>query len=52
MHEAGDLSASTETVKGVPGTSVPGRPLALPTPAGPEGTFVTSAGASAPHGGA
>ena len=30
---------STETVNGVPGKRVPGQPLSLPTPAGPEGTF-------------
>jgi len=42
---------STETVNGVPGTRVPGRPLTLPAPAGPEGTFVPGGGASAPsHG--
>jgi Zn-dependent M28 family amino/carboxypeptidase len=42
---------STETVNGVPGRRVPGLPIRLPTPAGPEGTFVTSGGASAPgHG--
>jgi Zn-dependent M28 family amino/carboxypeptidase len=41
---------STETVNGVPGRRVPGRPFTLPTPAGPEGTFVGSAGAAAPHG--
>ena len=31
---------STETVNGVPGKSVPGRPFELPEPAGPEGTFL------------
>ena len=42
---------STETVNGVPGRRVPGRPFVMPTPAGPEGTFVTSGGAAAPsHG--
>jgi Zn-dependent M28 family amino/carboxypeptidase len=30
---------STESVNGVPGTRVPGPPLTLPAPAGPEGTF-------------
>ena len=42
---------STESVNGVAGRPVPGRPFTMPTPAGPEGTFVTSGGASAPsHG--
>ncbi len=42
---------STEPVNGVPGRRVPGRPFTLPTPAGPEGTFVGSGGAAAPsHG--
>jgi Zn-dependent M28 family amino/carboxypeptidase len=40
---------STETVNGVPGRRVPGLPVRLPTPAGPEGTFVVSGGASAPN---
>jgi Zn-dependent M28 family amino/carboxypeptidase len=31
---------STEAVNGVPGRAVPGTTFALPTPAGPEGTFV------------
>jgi Zn-dependent M28 family amino/carboxypeptidase len=30
---------STETVNGVPGKRVPGPPMTLPAPAGPEGTF-------------
>jgi hypothetical protein len=30
---------STESVNGVPGRPVPGRPFFLPEPAGPEGTF-------------
>ncbi|NYJ05990.1 M20/M25/M40 family metallo-hydrolase [Petropleomorpha daqingensis] len=30
---------STESVNGVPGKQVPGRPAPLPAPAGPEGTF-------------
>jgi Peptidase family M28/PA domain len=30
---------STESVNGVPGKDVPGKPFALPAPAGPEGTF-------------
>ena len=42
---------STESVNGVPGRRVPGRPFEMPTPAGPEGTFVIGGGASAPaHG--
>jgi Zn-dependent M28 family amino/carboxypeptidase len=35
---------STETVNGVPGKRVPGPPLDLPAPAGPEGTFVEEGG--------
>jgi Zn-dependent M28 family amino/carboxypeptidase len=31
---------STESVNGVPGENVPGRPFELPEPAGPEGTFL------------
>jgi Zn-dependent M28 family amino/carboxypeptidase len=31
---------STETVNGVPGKPVPGKPFELPEPAGPEGTFL------------
>jgi Zn-dependent M28 family amino/carboxypeptidase len=31
---------STETVNGVPGKKVPGPPMELPPPAGPEGTFL------------
>ncbi|HEX5366425.1 MAG TPA: M28 family peptidase [Acidimicrobiales bacterium] len=38
---------STRAVNGVPGTPVPGRPLRLPPPAGPEGTFVTGGGLAA-----
>jgi Zn-dependent M28 family amino/carboxypeptidase len=34
---------STETVNGVPGKDVPGKPFELPEPAGPEGTFVPEA---------
>ncbi|SOD98932.1 M28 family peptidase [Blastococcus haudaquaticus] len=30
---------STETVNGVPGKDVPGKPFELPAPAGPQGTF-------------
>jgi Zn-dependent M28 family amino/carboxypeptidase len=40
---------STETVNGVPGRRVPGLPVRLPTPAGPEGTFVTGGGAGPGH---
>jgi Zn-dependent M28 family amino/carboxypeptidase len=36
---------STEAVNGVPGKRVPGPPLNLPPPAGPEGTFATDGGA-------
>jgi Zn-dependent M28 family amino/carboxypeptidase len=35
---------STETVNGVPGKEVPGPPVNLPPPAGPEGTFVPDGG--------
>ena len=35
---------STETVNGVPGVRVPGPPLDLPAPAGPEGTFAEEGG--------
>ena len=35
---------STESVNGVPGIPVPGKPLTLPAAAGPEGTFVTGGG--------
>ena len=35
---------STESVNGVPGIPVPGKPLSLPAPAGEEGTFVTDGG--------
>jgi Zn-dependent M28 family amino/carboxypeptidase len=38
---------STESVNGVPGKKVPGPKLALPAPAGPEGTFVTGGGGHA-----
>ena len=31
---------STEAVNGVPGRAVPGTTFSLPTPAGPEGTFI------------
>ncbi len=40
---------STEPVNGVPGSRVPGRPLTLPEPAGPEGTFAGEGGGLA-HG--
>jgi Zn-dependent M28 family amino/carboxypeptidase len=39
---------STETINGVPGKKVPGPPLTLPAPAGPEGTFVTTDGGAGP----
>jgi Zn-dependent M28 family amino/carboxypeptidase len=39
---------STESVNGVPGQRVPGPPLNLPPPAGPEGTFVESDGGGGP----
>lgn len=39
---------STETVNGVPGKRVPGPPLTLPAPAGPEGTFATEGGGAGP----
>jgi Zn-dependent M28 family amino/carboxypeptidase len=35
---------STESVNGVPGRRVPGRPVHLPAPAGPEGTFGSDGG--------
>ncbi len=35
---------STESVNGVPGKRVPGKPLSLPAPAGPEGTFAEEGG--------
>jgi hypothetical protein len=39
---------STESVNGVPGKRVPGPPLNLPPPAGPEGTFVETDGGGGP----
>ena len=39
---------STESVNGVPGKKVPGPPVTLPTPAGPQGTFVESDGGHGP----
>jgi Zn-dependent M28 family amino/carboxypeptidase len=39
---------STESVNGVPGKRVPGPPLDLPPPAGPEGTFATTDGGGGP----
>jgi Zn-dependent M28 family amino/carboxypeptidase len=39
---------STESVNGVPGKRVPGRPLDLPAPAGPEGTFAEGDGGHGP----
>lgn len=41
---------STESVNGVRGRPVPGRPFTMPEPAGPEGTFVESGGAAPSHG--
>ncbi|WP_199522162.1 M28 family peptidase [Geodermatophilus marinus] len=40
---------STESVNGVPGKPVPGRPMTLPEPAGPEGTFPEGGGGAAHH---
>ena len=40
---------STESVNGVRGKRVPGRPVDLPEPAGPEGTFAGEDGGHAPH---
>jgi Zn-dependent M28 family amino/carboxypeptidase len=40
---------STESVNGVPGKKVPGPPLTLPPPAGPEGTFSSGGGGLDPH---
>ncbi|WP_433830334.1 M28 family metallopeptidase [Actinoplanes sp. CA-015351] len=39
---------STESVNGVPGKKVPGKPVTLPAPAGPQGTFVTTDGGDGP----
>ena len=39
---------STETVNGVPGKRIPGPPLTLPAPAGPEGTFASGDGGAGP----
>jgi Peptidase family M28/PA domain len=39
---------STESVNGVPGERVPGPPLNLPAPAGPEGTFPPTGGGAGP----
>ncbi len=41
---------STESVNGVQGKRVPGRPFTLPTPAGPEGTFGGEGGGGHDHG--
>jgi len=40
---------STESVNGVPGDEVPGKPVVLPEPAGPEGTFAGEAGGLHAH---
>lgn len=42
---------STEPVNGAPGKKVPGKPVQLPAPAGPEGTFPSDEGGGA-HGAA
>ena len=39
---------STESVNGVPGKPVPGPPVTLPAPAGPEGTFACLGGGAGP----
>jgi Zn-dependent M28 family amino/carboxypeptidase len=39
---------STESVNGVPGKRVPGPPVNLPPPAGPEGTFASPTGGGSP----
>ena len=39
---------STESVNGVPGKQVPGPPVNLPPPAGPEGTFGSTDGGGGP----
>ena len=39
---------STESVNGVPGKRVPGPPVNLPPPAGPEGTFASPVGGGGP----
>ena len=39
---------STESVNGVPGKRVPGPPITLPAPAGPEGTFAEEGGGGGP----
>jgi Zn-dependent M28 family amino/carboxypeptidase len=40
---------STEDVNGVPGKRVPGKPIRLPEPAGPEGTFAETDGGGGPE---
>ncbi|WP_336028093.1 M28 family metallopeptidase [Geodermatophilus sp. FMUSA9-8] len=40
---------STESVNGVVGKQVPGRPFTLPEPAGPEGTFAEDGGGGLAH---
>jgi Zn-dependent M28 family amino/carboxypeptidase len=44
------FSYSTESVNGVRGKKVPGRPFTLPEPAGPEGTFAEDGGGGLQHG--
>jgi Zn-dependent M28 family amino/carboxypeptidase len=44
------FSYSTESVNGVRGKKVPGRPFTLPEPAGPEGTFTEDGGGGLQHG--
>ncbi|MGY1805262.1 M20/M25/M40 family metallo-hydrolase [Blastococcus sp. SYSU D00922] len=40
---------STESVNGVPGKKVPGKPFVLPAPAGPQGTFATEEAGGGGH---
>jgi Zn-dependent M28 family amino/carboxypeptidase len=40
---------STESVNEVPGKKVPGKPIVLPAPAGPEGTFAEEGGGGLVH---
>jgi Zn-dependent M28 family amino/carboxypeptidase len=43
------FASSTETVNGVDGKKVPGKPAPLPAPAGPEGTFAGGGGGLHDH---